>query len=270
MRGWLLTVAVAATVSAVAAAQERPCDGWREPLVTRLVVRVARRGERSERLRRPRIELARGEAVTLEVEGRDQWGDPFPEERAAFGLDLGRRCRGLVAVRQNGTARFRLRALDETGSCRVVVWAAGNLNLDRELEVRVVPVARAGYDRAEAEYIARRLYRALLDREPDPTGFAAAVAEIQRGRLESQVRGMVASREFTEKRRGTTHSELLERIYRGLLGRDPDSEGVRHFMPMLARGKVADVVLGVIRSDEFESRMLRETSRLRPGTARHP
>lgn len=104
--------------------------------------------------------------------------------------------------------------------------------------------------------MATRLYRALLGREPDSEGLVAATREIQRGRLWQQIRAMVGSAEFAQARSRLSAPQLLDQIYRGLLGREADSSGVRTYLGQVERGEVAEVVFSIVRSEEFEGRVL--------------
>ncbi|MGC8917221.1 MAG: DUF4214 domain-containing protein [Thermoanaerobaculum sp.] len=210
------------------------------------------------------LELEKGSQALLSLEPRDQWGRPFPAELAVFLLAEPDPCPGLLALSQESNTTFRLSAGSERGRCTVRIVAAGNLNLQWLLPVEVTAVAKGGYTRAQAEVIATRLYRALLAREPDPEGFRAAVAEIQRNRLGSLLEGMLKSPEFKEKWRSQTPAAFLEQLYRGLLGRPPDSEGVRRYLRLIERGQLKDVVADIIHSEEFEAAMLRETPRRQP------
>ncbi len=237
--------------------------GWLEPVLSGVELHVQAKGERMHRLdlHRARLDVPLGGSVVLEVRGEDQWGREFPRDRSAFGLEVEGRGRKLVRVRDIGKGRFRISAREDRGECRLVLWVANNMNLEWKIRVRVQGPDADGYSRAEAEFIATRLYRGLLGRAPDPTGFAAAVAEIQRGRLESQVRGMLASREFQVTRHGLSDTELLEQLYRGLLKRKPDSSGVHDYLPKIRRHQERDVILRILRSDEFLRQLAHDTGR---------
>ncbi len=246
-------------------AQEDPFAGWHEPVLTGVEVRVERPDGRWKRVRPgDRITVPMGGSRVLEVRGEDQWRREFPPERSAFALEPERGAEELVRVTDLGDGRFRIQAGDRKGDGRLVLWAANNLNLAWRFRVRVVGPEADGYSRGEAEVIARRLYRALLGREPDPQGFSAAVAEIQRGRLDSQVKGMLASSEFQVLRHRLSDTALLEQIYAGLLDREPDSDGVRDYLPRIRRRRTAEVVLRILRSDEFARLLLRDSRRRRP------
>lgn len=59
--------------------------------------------------------------------------------------------------------------------------------------------------------------------------------------------------------------EFLESIYQKLLGRGVDETGKAHFLSILKEGKSrVDVVLGIIESEEFKNKIIRENIRLLP------
>jgi hypothetical protein len=235
--------------------------GWLEPVLSGVRVQVQTKDHRKHRLdlERARIDVPWDGSVILEIQGEDQWGREFPRDRSAFGLEVDRRGRDLVRVHDIGHGRFRISARENKGECRLVLWVANNMNLEWKIKVRVQGPDADGYDRKEAEFIADRLYRGLLGRSPDPAGFRAAVAEIQRGRLDSQVRGMLASREFQVTRHRLSDADLLEQLYRGLLDRKPDSAGARDYLPKIRRHQERDVILRILRSDEFLRQLAHET-----------
>jgi hypothetical protein len=209
-----------------------------------------RLGERS------RIELGPRQQVVLEVDARDQHGRRFPPERLAVSYD-DYRCRPIVGVEELGEGRLRVSATAAEGRCTLEIWMPNNLNFAWEVEVGISVGARTGYERAEAEVVARALYAAILGREPDPGGFSLAVTEIQAGNLESLVEGMLRSAEFRQVVDGMTPAQILEQFYQGILGREGDSGGVRLYLGEMRRGQYASVLLKLVRSPEFERRLQR-------------
>jgi hypothetical protein len=251
---------VALLVPAMLAAQS---PQWSRPYVADARFWLQKAGERRGQplIAGQTVELEAGQEATLTVEPQDQWGRPFPPELSGFFVDDPRSCQGLVTVESSSPTTFRLKAGTERGRCQLRLVAAGNLNLEWTFTLKVASVAHGGYTRGQAEYIATRLYRALLGREPDPEGFRAAVAEIQRNRLGSLLEGMLKSPEFKEKWRGKPPTQFLEQIYQGLLGRPPDSEGVRRYLREVERGHLKGVLADIIHSEEFEEAMLRAEGR---------
>lgn len=247
---------VAALLLPAPAAAQACGSGWTEPVVCEVDLTVFRPGDRrGERLTGGALRLdTRGE-VELEAVGVDQHGREFPHDRFVFGLEPGRYCDDLVEIEGLDDGRFRIESGSATGDCEALFWVANNLNLDRRLRLVVERSERRGYSRAEAELLATWLYRAVLGREPEPQGLRAATAEIQRGDLGDQVRSMVASPEFQRRRGGLSASALLESFYQGLLGRAPDSPGVRTYLRQVERGSYDDVLWALLHSDELEGRL---------------
>lgn len=237
------------------AAQECAAAGER-PYVCAVDLFAGPSGERLYALEgRWAVQLEFGQQWELELEARDQWDRRFPRERLALGVEPEERCRGLVTLDERGPTAFTLRAAATQGDCRVWLWIPGNLNLEWSLDVRVVSRAGNDYSRSEAEKLAAALYRGLLDREPDPNGLAGTTAEIQRGNLAEVIRSIAASPEYRSRIAGKPATEILEQLYSGLLGRSPDSEGVRLYLGAIQRGDVVDIVWRIVKSPEFERRL---------------
>ena len=83
-----------------------------------------------------------------------------------------------------------------------------------------------------------RLYRAAFGRPPDASGFSFWTAEYRGGRtLDSIVAAFIASPEF-RSRYGSAPSdtELVDAMYRNVLGRPGDSAGTEFWLGQLANG----------------------------------
>ncbi len=252
---WLL--AAGTFLGAAPAAAQQCGEAWTRPVVCSftLLGRTGRERWRTYR-RGERIRIPAGTSLDLRIRAWDQNGRPFPDERLRFGIDIDPSCGDRLRLERLAGGGWRVAAGARHGRCRAVAWIPGNLNLDFPVTFEVTPLAAAGYTRAQARFIARALYLAILGREPDPAGWEAATAEIQRGRLAAEVRAMLASSEFRARARRLSPSELLDGYYAGLLGRPPDSEGVRTYLRRVERGRSADVILRMVRSEEFERRLL--------------
>jgi hypothetical protein len=155
----------------------------------------------------------------------------------------------------------------ETDFRECTVFAPGEYELydtrfERHLR-SIRPLQRTGgdeqrtYTRPQARFISNRLYRALLGRDVDEGSIRAAVDEIEEGRLRAQVDSMVRSPEFRAKAGELGPQALLGQIYEGLLGRTIDSGGTRTYLPRIERRQYAAVVLTIIESQEFRSRLPR-------------
>ena len=106
------------------------------------------------------------------------------------------------------------------------------------------------------------LYRGILMREPDPGGASSARQEILRGgygAVERLALGLAESRESRVDvySNGVRNEARLQAMYEHLLGQSPDdvsSYTWRSDLERLDRGAVADVVLDMIRTADFENR----------------
>ncbi|MCH7749111.1 MAG: DUF4214 domain-containing protein [Acidobacteria bacterium] len=235
------------------AAAQSPFDGWREPVVVELELVGGQDGERPRALRRGRIRLEPRESFTIEIDPFDQRGRRFPRDRFRIGVELDRECDGRVSVKETRGGDLRFSAGRSRGRCRAVLYVPGNLNLEYALEFEVTGIGASNYTRRQAVEIAERLYRAILQREVEPSARATAIAEVQRGRLENQVSSMVDSREFADLRRRSQPAELLEAFYAGLLNRAPDSAGADDYLREILRGRYREAIMNLLQSQEFEA-----------------
>ena len=97
----------------------------------------------------------------------------------------------------------------------------------------------------------------MLQRSADEASSRVAVAEVQRGRLESQVESMIASSEFQQLRQQQSPVDLLTAFYKGLFDREPDSGGLRQYPGEVERSRYAQVIMSLVQSGEFERRLAR-------------
>lgn len=254
----LAGVVLLAAPGSPAAAQSCVACGPR-PYICDVDISAQRPGDRGRGMDARRgLSLSGDETIELRAEGIDQSGRRYPSERGLFVLETGRDCRsGAVRIDDSGDGRFRISAGSGRGGCELWLRVPGNQNLEWRIPVEIRSAAAGGYDRMQSEYIGRRLYLALLGRDADRDGLSSAVAEIQRGRLSDLVEAMLRSSEYVSQRSGLSASQRLEDIYQGLLGRVPDSGGVRRYLGEVERGRVAGVVIDIVRSEEFEGRMQR-------------
>ena len=235
------------------AAAQSPFDDWQEPVLVELELAGGKDGERPRALNRGRIRLGPRESFTIEVDPFDQRGRRFPRDRFRIGVELDRECDGRVSVRETGGDDVQFSAGRNRGRCRAVLYVPGNLNLEYELEFEVTGIGATNYTRRQAVEIAERLYRAILQREVEPSARATAIAEVQRGRLENQVSSMVDSREFADLRRQSQPAELHEAFYAGLLDRAPDSAGADDYLREIQRGHYREAIMNLLQSEEFEA-----------------
>jgi hypothetical protein len=105
---------------------------------------------------------------------------------------------------------------------------------------------------ANADTVAQRLYSGILGRDGDPEGLRNAAAQIAAGRLTDLVAGMTQSQEFRSIAQQKSPADLLDQIYRGLLGRPADTAARTAYLPRIQRGDTAGVVLDIVNSEEFD------------------
>ena len=114
------------------------------------------------------------------------------------------------------------------------------------------------FSRPDAEITARRLYLALLNREPEPRGLDETAADLQRGNLREHVRLIVASQEFREKTASLPVTHALEQMHRGLLNRPPDAAAVTNHIAAMEARQYAEVTLRLIDTAEFRQQLAEE------------
>lgn len=114
------------------------------------------------------------------------------------------------------------------------------------------------FSRPDAEIIARRLYLALLNREPEPRGLDETAADLQRGNLRERVRHIVQSQEFRERTASLPVTHALEQMHRGLLNRPPDAAAVTNHIAAMEARQYAEVALRLIDTAEFRQQLADE------------
>lgn len=255
-----LLLALAATlVTLPVFTQPPPPSEWSRAVVVAVELSAAPEGERrSVPVEGRSFRLPTRSRIELFANPYDQWGGRFPLDRFDLRVDVDRYCDDLIAISRRDEGRLVIETGSRTGSCDVLFWVPGNLNLDREVRIEVERGRRAGYSREEAELIASWLFQGILGRDVDYDGMRASAMEIQRGELRSQVEAMARSPEFRQRRAGLPPEKLLEDAYLGLLGRLPDTTGVRIYLPRVRRGDLAGVVMTLLASEELEERLDRE------------
>ena len=249
----VLTILVILGVAERALAQD--CGAWSRPVLCEATLFATDADGDSDRLDvRSRYRIAPRGRIDLELDGRDQRGRRFPEDRVVLSYDDAG-CGGLLDIEDRGRRGLRITARSAAGRCRLAVWVPGNLNFEWAIEVEVDPGARTSYSRGDSEYLVDALYNAILDRDPDAPSRRSAVAEVQQGNLESLINAMVRSQEFAESRNAVPPGDLLDRFYVGIFDRPADTGGVREYLDLIRSGRYTDVLLRMIRSPEFERRL---------------
>ena len=114
------------------------------------------------------------------------------------------------------------------------------------------------FSRPDAEITARRLYLALLNREPDQRGLEETAADLQRGNLRGRVRQIVESQEFRDRTVSLPLTHALEQMHRGLLNRPPDAAAVTNHIAAMEARQYAEVTLRLIDTEEYGQQLAEE------------
>lgn len=239
----------------------RGCPAGGDAVPCELRVYTDNRDGKVVPIRGDQLPISRQRDVEVWVESWTQYGKQWPQEQANYQLGTQRGCPGRYEISNLTPHRWRLRVVaDDADQCQLEI----RLTAPREVLRVLNPVwetppqtapGGAAHGRAEAEAISRDLYQALLSREPDPSGFAAATADVQAGRLELVLDRMLASPEYATLHRGWNASQMLESLYTGLFDRPADDQGRRSYQPRIFRGDVRSVVLEMLRSQEYRDRV---------------
>ena len=222
------------------------------PTVVDVDFTLKRAGQRDSDVNPGRaLQLASGEQLVIVVTPIDQNGRRFPANRFRLDVEPAAACRGRVDAEWS-SGELRLRAGNNRGPCTMAVWVPGNLNLEYTLTFDVGGLGVTNYTRQQANEIVTRLYRAVLQRNPDEASVRTAIAEVQRGTLADQVETLVRSAEFQQLRQQQSDLDLLTAFYQGLFNRDPDGGGLRQYLGEVGRGRSAQVIMTLVQSEEFE------------------
>lgn len=110
-----------------------------------------------------------------------------------------------------------------------------------------------------------RMYRIVLNREPDAAGLDYWVNKLESGEMGAAdiVSGFFNSAEYTNQRK--TSDQIVTDCYRAMLNRDPDAGGKEYWTEHLDVGMSSDAVcVGFLGSQEFSD--LAGSYGIRPGT----
>jgi len=107
----------------------------------------------------------------------------------------------------------------------------------------------------------RDLYKVLLAREPDTEGFKYWLETISSGKdtLETLTRGIETSEEYRKLRSAQPEQAMKEleqqitRIYKAMLGREPDAEGFKYWLEKISSGvdTLGTLATGIANSLEY-------------------
>ena len=118
---------------------------------------------------------------------------------------------------------------------------------------------RAAQSEQEAVQV---LYRALLGRDPDPQGFRDYVALAQRSGIDAVMRDMMNSAEYRQRAQQpaamredvAVYGDGVQLMYRHLLAREPDPEGLAAMTQLAAVYGLAEVAQRIASSREYMER----------------
>ena len=251
------------TLAAMAAvAPATPCPRGGDAVPCELRAFYNNREGRVVRLTEQKLPISRQRDVEVWVETWTQQGKQWPQDQLKYQLGTERGCPGRYELSHVTPHRFRVHVLsDQADECklelRLVSPRAVTLELEPVWETPPAPTALPGsvYNRADADYIVRRIYQGLLQREPDTEGYAAAMTDVQAGRVETVILKTVASPEYVQLHRGWSTYQTVQSLYTGILGRPADEQGLRAYQSKVARGETAAVALEMLRSSEFRERL---------------
>lgn len=110
----------------------------------------------------------------------------------------------------------------------------------------------------DARHVVNELYRHMLERQADPAS-AGWVQQLESGRMTVRdvVRSIATSPEYmqrfihTEPGESTPYERSVGRLYRHILGRQPDPEGQRAFAQLAQRSGARPVVDRILNSREY-------------------
>jgi hypothetical protein len=89
-----------------------------------------------------------------------------------------------------------------------------------------------------------RLYRAAFSREPDLPGIGWHMATIEGGaQLVDVAGGFIASPEFASTYGAVDDAQFVTLLYRNVLGREPEAEGLAYHLNNLAGGQPRNELL---------------------------
>jgi hypothetical protein len=241
-------------------APAKGCPGGGEAVPCELRLFYDNRDGRVVPLKGDPLPISRSRDVEVWVETWTQYGKQWPQDELKYQFGTQRGCPGRYEISNLTPHRFRVRVLsDDADQCRLEMRLVSPRAVARELtavwETPPPAVPAGAYSSADAGYVVRRLYKALLTREPDAAGFSAAVADLQAGRLELVVDRTLASPEYAQLHRGWNPYQLLQSLYAGFFDRPADEQGLRAYQPRIYNGETRMVVLEMLRSQEFRDRM---------------
>jgi hypothetical protein len=111
---------------------------------------------------------------------------------------------------------------------------------------------------ARASELVHSLYRGLLDREPEPEALQGYAEKLATGHdLTPLLAEIARSDEHWRKTLEARAPELMRSLYRGLLGRDPDPEGMQGYLQVIREaGGLEKALSSIVASQEFKEKQV--------------
>lgn len=111
---------------------------------------------------------------------------------------------------------------------------------------------------ADAANVTRRIYVALLERQPDAESFAASVAELQKGQLSQRLATIVKSPEFVDRATMHTPTEMVQQIFTGMFDRQPTPAEIKTYLPQVQARQYEPALMKLITSSTFRAQAARD------------
>lgn len=143
---------------------------------------------------------------------------------------------GVVTGVSEGTAQIVAKAGSYTTTCMIHVITAQEV-----------------VDRTAIKEFVTRLYKNILERDPDNSGLNAWVNELATGKQTGSgtVAGFFFSKEFLGK--NMSDEEFVTTLYHTIFDREPDASGLKAWLQVLAKGQSRNhVISGFTGSTEFK------------------
>ena len=132
----------------------------------------------------------------------------------------------------NGTSSITLAATETTEGIRKICCSVSGCSA---YKLEVVPKVLSSFDEEKVAAFVERLYVNLLGRASDPKGKADHIARLKTGYSASAlVKDFVFCPEL--KNQKLSNTEFVTRMYKTMLGRNPDSSGLAKFVKYLDNG----------------------------------
>lgn len=219
-----------------------------------------------------KIELLKGQYIKLDGDILDQYGLSMGLSPVELKI-VTDPSRVELMVNQNGGAQLLGKNVTDDSAPTIIQFQVNSFGvipfdakigkppvmntLGGQFQVQTAFAKFNGFSSQEAQQMTARLYRAILQRDPDFPGANGWVKNIQKNSLkglrETAV-GLAKSSEFISNVQLKQSAEqILEKLYQELLGRSPDPSGRASYLPLIQARKTHDVAASLVGSTEFRN-----------------